>query len=62
LILDLNNYNNYKIERHKHWFALLTALFFVVHPIQTQAITYIVQRMASMAAMFYIMSVYFYSW
>jgi tetratricopeptide (TPR) repeat protein len=40
---------------------LLAALFFVVHPIQTQAITYIVQRMASMAAMFYIMSIYLYS-
>jgi FOG: TPR repeat len=61
LILDLNNYKNAKIDRHKNWFALLAAIFFVVHPIQTQAVTYIVQRMASMAAMFYIMSIYFYS-
>jgi protein O-mannosyl-transferase len=61
LILDLNNYKNAKIDRHKNLFALLAALIFVVHPIQTQAITYIVQRMASMAAMFYIMSIYFYS-
>jgi tetratricopeptide (TPR) repeat protein len=61
LILDLNNYKNNKLDKHKYLFALLAALFFVVHPIQTQAITYIVQRMASMAAMFYIMSIYFYS-
>ena len=62
LILNLNNYNNYKVDKHKNWFALFAALFFVVHPMQTQAITYIVQRMASMAAMFCIMSIYFYSW
>jgi tetratricopeptide (TPR) repeat protein len=61
LILDLNNYKNYKIDKHKNWFALLVALFFVVHPLQTQAITYIVQRMASLAAMFYILSVYLYA-
>ncbi|MGD0036094.1 MAG: tetratricopeptide repeat protein [Bacteroidota bacterium] len=62
LILDLNNYNNYKIVKHKNLFVLLASLFFVVHPLQTQAITYIVQRMASMSAMFCIMSLYFYSW
>ncbi|PIE65046.1 MAG: hypothetical protein CSA26_05210 [Desulfobacterales bacterium] len=31
--------------------ALLAALLWALHPIQTQAVTYIVQRMASMAAM-----------
>ena len=40
--------------------ALLATLFWASHPIQTQAVTYIVQRMASMAGMFYIMSMYFY--
>jgi hypothetical protein len=30
--------------------ALLTAAIFVVHPLQTQAVTYIVQRMASLSA------------
>lgn len=61
LILNFNNYENYKIDKHKNWFALLSALIFVVHPIQTQAIIYIVQRMTSMAAMFYIISVYLYA-
>ncbi|MFC1813270.1 tetratricopeptide repeat protein, partial [Thermodesulfobacteriota bacterium] len=33
--------------------SLFAALIFVVHPIQTQAVTYTVQRYASMSAMFY---------
>lgn len=40
--------------------ALLTALLFVVHPIQTQAVTYIVQRIASLAALFYLLAVVCY--
>jgi tetratricopeptide (TPR) repeat protein len=40
--------------------ALLAAALWVVNPIQIQAVTYIVQRMASMAAMFYILSMFFY--
>jgi tetratricopeptide (TPR) repeat protein len=37
--------------------ALVSALLFVCHPVQTQAVTYIVQRFASLAAMFYLGSV-----
>lgn len=40
--------------------AELAGLFFAVHPIQTQAVTYIVQRLASMAAMFYILALWAY--
>jgi hypothetical protein len=40
--------------------ALLAAMIFVTHPIQTQAVTYVVQRYTSMAAMFYMASVLFY--
>jgi tetratricopeptide (TPR) repeat protein len=40
--------------------ALLAALLWALAPIQTQAVTYIVQRMASMAAMFTIIGIYFY--
>lgn len=40
--------------------ALFAAAFWVIHPIQVTAVTYIVQRMASMAAMFYVMAFYFY--
>ena len=40
--------------------SLWVALIFVAHPIQTQAITYIVQRYASMSAIFYLASVLLY--
>src|SRR3972149_9196458 len=37
--------------------ALTASLIFVSHPIQTQAVTYIVQRLASLATLFYLLSV-----
>jgi tetratricopeptide (TPR) repeat protein len=40
--------------------ALFTALLFVSHPVQTEAVTYIVQRLASLAAMFYLLSMVMY--
>jgi hypothetical protein len=43
------------------WIPLLTALIWLVHPIQTQSVTYIVQRMNSMAAMFYVLSFLLYA-
>ncbi|BBO87385.1 tetratricopeptide repeat protein [Desulfosarcina ovata] len=43
-----------------HPIALLSAFIWAIHPIQVSAVTYIVQRMASMAGMFTIMSMYAY--
>ena len=40
--------------------ALFAATLWAVNPVQTQAVTYIVQRMASMATMFYIIGIYLY--
>jgi tetratricopeptide (TPR) repeat protein len=40
--------------------SLFAALIFIAHPIQTQAVTYTIQRYASVAAMFYMGSVLFY--
>ena len=40
--------------------ALFTSLIFISHPIQTQSVTYIVQRMASMGGMFYLLSMVLY--
>jgi tetratricopeptide (TPR) repeat protein len=39
---------------------LLAAVFWLVHPAQTQAVNYIVQRMAILAALFYILALYLY--
>ena len=40
--------------------ALFSSLIFIAHPIQTQSVTYIVQRMSSMAGMFYLLSLILY--
>ena len=42
------------------WLAFAGALLFATHPIQTQAITYIVQRFASLAALLFMLSINFY--
>lgn len=39
--------------------AMTAALLWLVHPVQIQSVTYIVQRMNSMAAMFYMLSLLF---
>jgi tetratricopeptide (TPR) repeat protein len=49
-----------KYESHQ-WIAYIAALIWLVHPLQTQSVTYIVQRMNSMAAMFYVMALFFYA-
>jgi len=40
--------------------AFLSALLFVVHPVQTQAVTYIVQRLTSLAVLFSLGALWFY--
>jgi len=47
---------------NKNQIALIVALLFVAHPLHVQAVTYIVQRMASMATMFYMLSLVFYAY
>ena len=39
---------------------LIAALLFLAHPIQTEAVTYVIQRATSLAACFYLISVFFY--
>ncbi|MFW6428442.1 MAG: tetratricopeptide repeat protein, partial [Desulfosalsimonas sp.] len=47
-------------SRHAYSIALLVVVFWAIHPLQVTAVTYIVQRMASMAGLFYVMCMYFY--
>ena len=42
--------------RHARFLALAAAVLWFVNPVHTQSVTYIVQRMNSMAAMFYVLS------
>lgn len=39
---------------------LLAALLFALHPVQTQAVTYTIQRLASLATLFYLVSIVLY--
>ena len=47
---------NESISRHKTIIAFLCGLLFVTHPLATQSVTYIVQRFASLATLFYLLS------
>jgi len=58
-ILKLPNMRD-KYRGNEHFIALLTTTLWVINPIQTQAVTYIVQRMASLATMFYILGLFLY--
>ncbi len=49
-----------KIAGHKKLLAFITALLFISHPLATQSVTYIVQRMTSLVALFYLLSIVLY--
>jgi len=61
LLLSLSLFSKSILSRDKRAVALLVSLIFIAHPIQTMAVTYIVQRMTSLAGMFYLLSVYWYA-
>ena len=67
IFLFLFIYNTLKLpmvrERYgtaSYSIALLATVFWSTSPLQVTAVTYIVQRMASMAGLFYIMAMHFY--
>jgi Tfp pilus assembly protein PilF len=47
-------------DRTNRLTALFSALIFVTHPVQTQAVTYIIQRFASLATFFYLLAIVMY--
>jgi len=60
LLISYSTHSNKYNEDDVVFIALLSATLWATNPVQTQAVTYIVQRMASMAAMFFILSIYHY--
>ena len=46
--------------KYGEWLPFTAALIWLVHPLQVQSVTYIIQRMNSLAAMFYILAMLFY--
>jgi len=49
-----------KIAAHALWISFFTASIFLVHPIQTQPVNYIIQRAVLLASFFYLLSVGLY--
>ena len=60
LLMQSPYFKKKKISKEAELVGWLVGLIFLTHPIQTQSVTYIVQRLASMAGMFYMAGVYFY--
>lgn len=56
-LLKAESKNNH---RNTFWIATAAALIFALHPLHTGAVTYIVQRLASLATMFFLFSVLMY--
>ena len=60
LLLQHSISERLRTDRGILFIAVFSAILWAINPIQTQAVSYIVQRMASMAAMFFIFATYNY--
>ncbi len=49
---------HFRYERSAPWLALSVALIWMVHPLQTNSVTYIIQRAESMMGLFYLLTLY----
>ncbi len=49
-----------QVFEHQHMLSACISLVFLLHPLQTQAVVYISQRLASMVTLFYLLSTYGY--
>jgi Flp pilus assembly protein TadD len=62
LLLYLFLMNTFKLPvlqnriKHPFWVAYLATMIWVIHPLQVQSVTYIVQRMNSLATLFYMLA------
>jgi tetratricopeptide (TPR) repeat protein len=61
LILSSPVMKDQKIAEQKKFYAFAVALLFVSHPLATQSVTYIVQRMTSLVTVFYLLTVSLYT-
>lgn len=52
--------SGYPLKEQSGYIAFFTGLLFAVHPVQTEAVTYIFQRLASLSAFFYLCSIVCY--
>ncbi|MBK8806926.1 MAG: tetratricopeptide repeat protein [Bacteroidales bacterium] len=61
LLLKLVTIEKKEISKTTYLFILLSVSYFAIHPLQTQSVTYIVQRMTSLAFLFYILTIFIYT-
>ncbi len=59
-LLGVDYFKKKSISRYKNIVSLICAVVFVCHPIQVNAVTYIVQRTASLASTFYFLSALYF--
>ncbi|MBI4022412.1 MAG: tetratricopeptide repeat protein [Candidatus Andersenbacteria bacterium] len=52
---------HYAVRSGAVWIGLGAGLLFAVHPLQTEAVTYVTQRITSLAAMFYLIALWAYA-
>jgi tetratricopeptide (TPR) repeat protein len=57
LTLSIPAHRREDLSAHQYTIAFICSLIFIMHPLQTQAVTYIVQRLASLASLFYLLAV-----
>ncbi len=62
LISRLPAFKSGTLHTHRMKISVLTALLFITHPVQTQAVSYVVQRFTSLSTLFYVLSLCFYLW
>jgi len=55
--LDLGELSR-RYGRSSHWLALVVAVLWMVHPLQTQSVTYVIQRSEALMGLFYLASLY----
>ncbi|MCG8404653.1 MAG: tetratricopeptide repeat protein [Phycisphaerales bacterium] len=55
--VQLADFNESLVES-AHWFAAAATLLWLVHPLQTQSVTYVIQRGESMMGLFYLLTLY----
>ncbi|MBF0484095.1 MAG: tetratricopeptide repeat protein [Candidatus Omnitrophica bacterium] len=60
LLFNTPGLSKYKLKEFSNEIGWLSAMLFIAHPLQTQAITYITQRYASLATLFYVLTMCWY--
>lgn len=59
-VLEIDYFKGKMLGKHRRIISTLSALVFICHPVQVNAVTYIIQRTAALAATFYFLAILYY--